>query len=180
MSIQLPRTWSTLQYSTYLSMAWSSVLGFHQGSSRITTEALVKFSPTPPALTVNEIGGKKKRGEEVRWDKKRRTEKMRWEGERSCTVLYCTVLRCTYLREMSIILTDGSLMKTFTASALSFWVILPSWGAVQMVRCDGMWCDGMWCDGMIWDGMGCGMVWWRIKRLNVKRGTRLRKWRNKL
>ena len=35
---------------SHLSIAWSSVLGFHHGSQRITTEAEVRLRPTPPAL----------------------------------------------------------------------------------------------------------------------------------
>ena len=38
-----------------LSMAWSSVDGFHQGSSSTTTDAQVRFRPTPPALRLMSI-----------------------------------------------------------------------------------------------------------------------------
>ena len=36
-------------------MAWSSVDGFHQGSSSTTTDAQVRFRPTPPALRLMSI-----------------------------------------------------------------------------------------------------------------------------
>ena len=54
---------------SHLSIAWSSVLGFHHGSQRITTEAEVRLRPTPPALIqVKNIWwlweGKKKGGRE--------------------------------------------------------------------------------------------------------------------